>query len=91
MHVAQGDEGGNDEEGDQHQSEHLKTETATGAADGVDERQRDAGRDKSRQTGEKARLRHQLLAFAFIEGNGRHQRPERHIHDGVSEAPQQVG
>ena len=45
----------------------------------------------SRQTGEKARVRHQLLAFAFIEGNGRHQRPERHIHDGVGEAPQQVG
>ena len=91
MHVTQGDQGGNHKEGNQHQGKHLETETAVGAAHGADKRQRDAGRHKPSKAGEKARVRHQLFTFTFIEGNGRHQRPERHIHDGIGEAPQQIG
>ena len=91
MDVAQGNEGGNYEKGNQHQGKHLETEAAIGAADGADKRQRDPGRNKPSKAGEKARVRHQLFTFAFIKGNGRHQRPERHIHDGIGEAPQQIG
>lgn len=70
MYVVQGDEGGNDEEGDQYQSEYLKIEIVIGVVDGVDEWQCDVGCDKFCQIGEKVWVRYQLFVFVFIEGNG---------------------